>query len=120
MSKKILLCIDDEISGLLIRQKFLESQGYEVLIASSVRDGLQLFESANIDAVVLDYYMPEMDGGLLARELKKRRPEVPILMLSAFVVLPDEVTADTDAYIVKGDAPRKLLNTIERLLKKAA
>lgn len=120
MTRKVLLCIDDELNGLLIRQMFLQSQGYEVLVASHVKDGLELFETNRIDAVVLDFYMPEMDGGRLAQELKKRRPEVPIVMLSAFVTLPEEATANADAYVVKGEAPNKLLGAIDALLKKAA
>ena len=120
MNKKVLLCIDDELNGLLIRRMFLESQGYEVLIATHVDDGLQLFDQSHVDAVVLDYYMPEMDGGHLARKLKERRPEIPIVMLSAFVTLPEYAMSNTDAYVVKGDAPRKLLNTLDRLLKDAA
>ena len=118
--KKVLLCIDDELNGLLIRQRLLETQGYQVLIASHVDDGLALFEHEHVDAVVLDYYMPEMDGGHLAEELKKRRPEVPIVMLSAYITLPEEAVSHTDAYLIKGEAPVKLLNTIDTLLKKAA
>lgn len=120
MKRKVLLCIDDEPNGLLIRQMFLQSQGYEVLIASDVKDGLHLFETTEVDAVVLDYYMPDMDGGKLAGELKKRKPEVPIVMLSAFIALPQEATVHTDAYVVKGEAPKRLLGTIDALLKKAA
>ena len=120
VKKKVLLCIDDELNGLLIRRMLLESQGYEVLIATSVQQGLTLFEHEQVDAVVLDYYMPVMDGGHLAEELKKLRPGVPIVMLSAFITLPDEAVSHTDAYIIKGEAPVKLLNTIDTLLKKAA
>ena len=120
MSKKVLLCIDDDHSGLLIRRMFLESQGYEVLIASRVADGFKLFEQEHVDAVVLDYSMPEMNGDKLAQAMKQRRPDVPIILLSAFVTLPPEAMAHSDGYIIKGDAPRKLLNAIDTLLKKAA
>ncbi len=120
VKKKVLLCIDDDKSGLLIRQIFLQSHGYDVLIASNVRDGLAMFEREKVDAVVLDYYLPDMNGDVLAEELKTRRPDLPILMLSAFVIPPEEATANTDAYIVKGDAPKRLLVAIDQLLKKAA
>jgi DNA-binding response OmpR family regulator len=120
MARKVLLCIDDDYNGLLIRRLFLESQGYEVLIAANVGEGFKMFEQEQVDAVVLDYYMPQMNGDLLAELMKQRRPEVPIVMLSAFVTLPEDASWHSDAYIVKGDAPRKLLNTIATLLKKAA
>jgi CheY-like chemotaxis protein len=120
VSKKVLLCIDDEMNGLLVRQMLLASQGYEVLIASDPLEGLNLFERIHVDAVVLDYYMPVMNGGEVAAELKTRRPQVPILLLSAFVTLPEEAMAHSDAYLVKGDAPKKLLRAIDTLLNNAA
>ena len=77
--------------------------GYEVLIANRVSEGLRLFENEDIDAVVLDYYMPEMNGDHVAEMMKRHRPDVPIVMLSAFVTVPQNVTANTDAFVVKGD-----------------
>ena len=120
MRKKVLLCIDDDYHALLIRRLFLESQGYEVLIAQDAAEGFRLFDRERVDAVVLDYYMPQMNGDILAAAMKQRRPGIPILMLSAFITLPEQATENTDAYVVKGDAPKKLLGTIDKLLKKAA
>ena len=58
-----LLCIDDDVQSLEIRKIVFEASGYRVLTASSGADGLRLFRSYPVDAVVLDYHMPEMDGG---------------------------------------------------------
>jgi CheY-like chemotaxis protein len=120
VSQKVLLCIDDEMNGLLVRQMLLASQGYEVPIASDPVEGLHLFERVHIDAVVLDYYMPVMNGAEVAAELKTRRPHVPIVLLSVFVTLPEEAMEHSDAYLVKGDAPKKLLRAIETLPNSAA
>ena len=79
--QKTLLCVDDNQSSLKICKMVLEDFGYRVLTASSGREGLEVFVSNAIDAVILDYQMPEMNGELVAAEIRKTNPRVPILML---------------------------------------
>jgi CheY-like chemotaxis protein len=112
----MILCIDDEPQGLQIRQMMLQSRGYEVLTALGGREGLEVFARHPVSAVILDYAMPGMDGGELAAELKRLKPEVKILMLSAYVDLPQEVLACVDARAVKGISPTSFLTALERLL----
>src|SRR5437899_5720360 len=80
--QKTLLCVDDNQSSLNICKIILEDCGYKVLTASSGREGLEVFASNAIDAVILDYQMPEIDGELVAAEMKRTNPRIPILMLS--------------------------------------
>ena len=80
--QKTLLCVDDNQSSLKIWKIILEDFGYKVLTASSGSEGLEVFASNAIDAVILDYQMPEMHGELVAAEMKRTNPEIPILMLS--------------------------------------
>lgn len=117
MSKK-LLCIDDELTGLEIRKLLLESQGYVVLIAVRGSEAIDLFQRETVDAVVVDYYMPEMNGSEVARHLKTLRPDIPIILLSAFAA--DSSQSDFDACVMKGEHPRILLGTLDNLLHSAA
>jgi CheY-like chemotaxis protein len=78
-----ILCIDDEGLGLKIRRTVLERAGYRVLTAEDGPTGLSLFREQEVDGVVLDYYMPEMDGGVVAETMRRERPSVPIMLLSA-------------------------------------
>jgi len=96
------LCIDDEPKGLAVRKMLLESQGYEVLTATSGREGLAIFARHRISAVVLDYDMPEMNGAQVAAALKRLDPAVKILLFSAYVNLPEEELRWVDAYAIKG------------------
>ena len=88
-----ILCIDDEALGLQIRRAVLERAGYQVLTATDGETGLNLFRSNPVDGVVLDYYMPGMDGGRVAEELRRERSGVPSMLLSAYINLPAEVEA---------------------------
>ncbi len=83
--QKTLLCVDDNQSSLNICKIILEDFGYKVSTASSAREGLEIFASNVIDAVILDYQMPEMNGELVAAEMRRTKPRVPILMLSGWV-----------------------------------
>ena len=114
--KKILLCIDDEATGLMIRKMILERSGYSVLTAQDGPEGLDLFRSEAVDAVVVDYYMPKMDGGTVASTMKKLRPTVPIVMLSAYLNLPEGSLSAVDAFITKGQSPEILLEKLQAIL----
>jgi CheY-like chemotaxis protein len=112
----MILCIDDEATGLMVRKMVLESEGYEVLTALSGPEGLKLFEANPIDAVVLDYAMPGMNGGQVAAELKRLNPEVKILLLTAYVDLPEDAMKWIDKRCMKGVSPTAFLAELQQLL----
>ena len=113
---KTVLCVDDEKIGLRVRKIMLESRGFHVLTAGSGPDGLRLFEENHVDVVVLDYYMPDVNGGEVASEMRRRRPGVPIVFLSAYFSLPPEALKVADAFITKGDPPDVLIEKIQNLV----
>ena len=113
---KTVLCVDDEKIGLRVRKIMLESRGYAVLTANNGPEGLRVFDENQIDLVVLDYFMPELNGGEVASEMRSRRPGVPIVFLSAYFSLPPEALELADAFITKGDPPDVLIDRIQHLL----
>jgi len=115
-----ILCIDDEALGLQIRKAVLERAGYRVLTAIDGRSGLGLFRDELIDGVVLDYYMPEMDGGVVAQTMRHEQPRVPIMLLSAYINLPAEVVALADVTVLKGEGPTELLEKLRLMLESAS
>jgi CheY-like chemotaxis protein len=112
------LCIDDEQTALQLRQTLLESAGYKVLAAKSGAQGIKAFRAEPVHAVVLDYWMADMNGLQVAREIKKLNPSVPIIILSAYGELLDESLGIADLWIRKGEEdPQYLLTRLDQLLK---
>ncbi|HEX3659823.1 MAG TPA: response regulator [Acidobacteriaceae bacterium] len=114
-----ILCIDDEALGLQIRRAVLERAGYQVLTAIDGPAGLALFREEAVDGVVLDYYMPEMDGGAVAETMRLERPDIPIMLLSAYINLPTEVVQLVDMTLLKGEGPLELLEKLRLMLRSA-
>ena len=115
----LILCVDDELVGLRVRKLLLERAGYRVLTAVDGTTGLELFKSEPVEAVVLDYAMPGMHGGEVASLMRQAKPDIPILLLSAYMGLPAEVTSVVNLYMTKGEGPPALLQKLDSLLKQA-
>jgi len=111
-----LLCIDGDFAGLALRKTLLESAGYDVRVAGSGREGVRLVASHPFDAVILDYDMPETDGGRLASAIKRIRHTLPIIMLSGAIDVPKKLLQSIDGFIAKGEPPALLLGKIQQLL----
>jgi CheY-like chemotaxis protein len=116
-----ILCIDDEEPGLKVRKILLETAGHRVLTALSGREGIETFKAESVDAVILDYWMAGMNGVATARELKRIKRAVPIIILSAYGTLLDETLGVADVWIRKGEEdPQYLLGAVEALLQARA
>jgi CheY-like chemotaxis protein len=114
--KATILCIDDHWNGLIGRKCLLENDGYKVMQATSGDDGLKLFASHAVDAVVLDYQMPGMNGDVVAAKMKSIKSHVPIMMLSAYGPLPQAKLEAVDTFLSKSQPPKLLLSTLQHLL----
>lgn len=113
----LVLCVDDEHVGLEVRRLLLERSGYKVLTAPDGPTGLSMFRTNPIEAVVLDYSMPGMHGGEIAASMRAEKPEIPILLLSAYVGLPADITGLVDIYMTKGEGAPALLAKLDSLFE---
>jgi len=98
---KTLLCVDDEANGLFLRKRVLEKAGYSVFTASCGEEAIKIYESQHIDAIILDYLMPGMNGLKVAAKLKDLGATIPIIMLSAVSPILDEALGLADLWINK-------------------
>lgn len=111
----VVLCIDDNQDVLECEKAFLESFGYTVLTAPSGSEGLELASIHSVDVVIVDYFMPEMNGQEVAIEMRRLRPQAPIIMLSGEVDVPEQALKWVDAFIAKDRVASQLLPTIAQL-----
>lgn len=113
-----LVWIDDYEPGLALYKKVYESLGYRIHTASHGRAGLELLASRTADAVVVDYEMPEMNGGEVAATIKQHWPSLPVVLFSGSTFVPDGVKKLVDAFCDKASAGEHLHSIIKAVLQK--
>ncbi len=118
---QILVCDDDKHTRMLLRT-ILENAGYTITIAANGIEALEALEKEHIDLIVLDIMMPKMDGYEFTKLVRENNSTLPILMVTAKIMLPDEkkgYMVGTDDYITKPIDEEKLLLHIKALLRRA-
>lgn len=119
-SKRILV-IEDDLSILTGLSMNLTYEGYDVLQAQDGRTGLQKALDEQPDLVVLDIMLPELNGFEVLKEIRRRRADMPIVMLSAKGQERDKVlglTVGADDYVVKPFGLSELLARIRAVLRR--
>lgn len=111
-----LLYVDDNPQHLQALQERLELMGYRVLTAENGAQALEIFSRKRIHLAVVDYYMQGMGGDMVAVEMKKLRPDVPIIIFSGSFTLPEMVIALVDGFVFTGEEPDKLVNKIKAVV----
>jgi CheY-like chemotaxis protein len=115
LQNAVLLCIDDNEDVLECEKSFLETFGYTVLTAASGGKGLELASKYSVDVVILDYFMPEMNGQEVAIEMRRLKPLAPIILLTGAVDIPEQTLNLVDALIAKDRLASQLLPAIAQL-----
>ena len=117
-----ILIVEDEpgmVAGL--RDNF-EFEGYQVLSAMDGVAGLERALSDSPDLVILDVMMPRMSGLDVCKQLKAKRPSIPIIMLTARGQEVDKVVGlelGADDYVTKPFSIRELLARVKAVLRRA-
>ena len=116
--KKKILVVDDEESIHLLYREELEDEGYQVISAMSGENALKLFESEQPDLVILDINMPGMDGIEVLRQMKQMKPNVPVILSSAYPEYKQDLASwASDDYIVKSFNLDELKDSVKRHLQ---
>jgi len=122
MSARILLVEDDPNLGFVIKDN-LQFKGYEVTLRQDGESGDAAFSQESFDLCILDIMMPRKDGFSLAKSIREKNKNVPILFVTAKTMLEDKVEgfkSGGDDYITKPFSMEELFLRIEVFLKRTA
>lgn len=118
-SSPVILCIDDYQPAIMVRKIILEQSGFRVLTATSGEEGLDVVKTQPVNLVLSDHFLQGKTGGEIAREMKVLKPQLPIVLLSGAIEMP-EGAEYADAFVSKLDSRDKLIGVIEDLLDRGA
>ncbi|MEE0963288.1 response regulator transcription factor [Ruminococcus sp. YE282] len=116
-----ILVVDDEFRIRQIIRKYAEFEGYEVDEAVDGMQAIQVCRKENFDLIIMDVMMPELDGFSACREIKKFKPNTPIIMLSARGEEYDKIHGfelGSDDYVVKPFSPKELMMRVNAVIKR--
>ena len=114
----IILIVEDEPDVAETYERWLQST-YDVRVAASGAEALELLDE-NIDVVLLDRMMPEMSGGEVLIEIRDRKFDCRVAMVTAVNPDFDVIEMRFDAYVTKPPERDELLATVDRLLDRAS
>ncbi len=118
-----ILFVDDEKALSDMGKKTLERLGYEVIATTNATEALDLFQKHHhkLDLVITDQTMPNMTGGMLAKELLRIRPDIPIILCTGYseMITKDKaMDMGIRQFIMKPLVTRDLATTIRKVLDK--
>ena len=116
-AKTVVLSVDDESIPLTLRKSVLEKFGFQVIAALSGAEALTILDAQGVDIVLTDLLMPAMNGTELARNIKQRNPELPVVLYSGVNELPEDA-ASADFFLSKVERPTVMCQKIEEMLMK--
>lgn len=119
---KILMVEDDPHLGYLLKEN-LESKGFQVHLCTDGEQGYQAFNDFQFGLCILDVMMPKKDGFTLARDIRRKDEQIPIIFLTAKSMQADRLQGfelGCDDYVTKPFSAQELLMRIRAILKRSA
>jgi DNA-binding NtrC family response regulator len=117
MSEKILL-VDDEKDFLDVMSERIEARGMDVTTADSAEKALKNVESGGFDAIILDLMMPGMDGLQTLKAIKKKNPDLQVILLTGHATVEKGIEAMKLGAMDFLEKPADL-NKLTEIIKKA-
>jgi DNA-binding NtrC family response regulator len=109
----LILCIEDD--PLALTQKVLEQDGYNVIGVTKAADALTTLGESPVCAIIADHMLSKTTGMELAKEMKKMKPDVPIILFSG--ALPEHRTC-VDVFVNKGEPTATFLGIVRGVVER--
>jgi CheY-like chemotaxis protein len=112
-----ILVVDDDVAVQAVIKLLLETDGHAVMVASDGLQGVKLFETGKFDLLIIDIFMPGMDGLETMRHVHQQRPDIPVIVISGRPI-PVDGNPDLDFLAIA----RKLgaINSLQKPFKAPA
>jgi two-component system NtrC family response regulator len=115
-----ILIVDDEKNYLVVLEALLGPEGYEILTADNARDATRLIRDSDLDLLITDMKMPGTTGMELLQKSKKIKPDLPVIMMTAYGTIEMAVEAmkkQAYDYITKPFQNEELKLTVKKALE---
>lgn len=116
-----ILVVDDEEIVLESCQAVLEEAGFDAELVTSADKALEALKHEDFSLLLIDVKMPEHDGMHLMKELKERRPEKPVIVMSGYYTadtINEAIRMGAATFIAKPFEPEELIHTIHQVIEK--
>ncbi|MDW7693538.1 sigma-54 dependent transcriptional regulator [Flammeovirgaceae bacterium SG7u.111] len=115
------LIVDDDPSFCLMLKKFLEKNGYDAKEVLTAKSCLQLLiTDGDFDIILIDFRLPDLNGLELLKEIKKKKPQVPVILMTSYANIRTAVKAmqmGAFEYVTKPINPDEILISIREALE---
>jgi DNA-binding NtrC family response regulator len=114
------LVVDDEPIVLTSCRMVLDAEGCEVMTAGTVQEALGLLEAQAFGLLLVDVKMPVLDGMYLVRQVRKKRPRMPIIVMSGYSTddtIREALGLGASTFIAKPFTPDELADAVRSVLK---
>lgn len=112
-----ILCVDNDLSLLLLYQEELSEEGYEVLVARNGKEALEKYDQEAPHLVVLEFRMPSKDGLETLNALLKRNRQLPVILNTSFPLHQNNFMSwGAEAYVLKSSDLTELKEKIREAL----
>ncbi len=104
MANRKVLLVDDEADILKVIGSRIKSWGYELVEAINGKEAVKLVRENKADLVILDYMLPDMDGVVVLKEIRKISKKIPVIMFTAYpnpTSMHDADKLGISAYVAK-------------------
>ena len=115
--KRLIICIDSDSRRAEGRRLLLEQSGYEVLVATSAKTGLELFALMPADIALVDHELPPINGLIVTARMKRVKPNVPVVMFAGHRNSPATGgPCSADAIVEEGQPWSMVLDKVNELV----
>ncbi|MCM8786610.1 MAG: response regulator [Candidatus Omnitrophica bacterium] len=116
-----ILIVDDEKEAIEYMKLSLEKRGYEVILAFTGQEALNIYPKENPDVILLDLGLPDINGREILKEVKEKSPSIKVIVVSGY---KDQKTKEeltqlgADYFLGKPVAPSQLYEQLRNVLNK--